>query len=91
MAEETISNEVLNVKLDNLVAVQSSSHKEVREQLYEIKTSVDKMKGDFEVRIRSLEDWRLKFVAKFSVYSAIALALGSFAAQILIKFLGKII
>lgn len=35
-------------------------------------------------RIKALEDWRIGFVAKFSVYSAVALFFGGFLAQILI-------
>lgn len=59
-----------------------------------IKTVVDEIREDqkdwkkrIEDRLRSLEDWRLVFVAKFSVYSALALFLGSAVAQIMIYFI----
>lgn len=35
-------------------------------------------------RIKALEEWRIGFVAKFSVYSAVALFFGGFLSQILI-------
>lgn len=61
-----------------------------------IKTVVDEIREDqkdwkkrIEDRLRSLEDWRLVFVAKFSVYSALALFLGSAVAQIMIYFITK--
>ena len=37
---------------------------------------------NFERRVRALEDWKIAFVAKFTVYSAIALFLGSIVAQV---------
>jgi hypothetical protein len=35
-----------------------------------------------EMRIRALEDWKLVFVAKYSVYSAVALFFGSLVATL---------
>jgi len=42
-------------------------------------------------RIKALEDWKLVFVAKFSVYAMIALTIGSFGAQLFLKYLGNFI
>ena len=40
-------------------------------------------------RIKVLEDWKLVFVAKYSVYSGIALFLGAALANIAMKMLFK--
>lgn len=37
-----------------------------------------------EERIRALEDWKLVFVAKFSVYSAVAIFGGTLVAQLIL-------
>jgi len=44
---------------------------------------------DMDERVRKLEDWKLIFVAKFTTYSTIALIIGSFVAQLVIKFLAR--
>lgn len=44
-----------------------------------------------ETRLRALEDWKLTFVARFSVYASIALFLGSFLAQLLIKYIANLL
>lgn len=40
-------------------------------------------------RIDDFERWKIAFVAKFSVYSSLAIFVGTFAAQIAISFLTK--
>lgn len=42
-----------------------------------------------DARIRQLENWKIAFVAKFSVYSAIALFMGSVMSQLAIWILTK--
>ena len=44
-----------------------------------------------EERLKILEDWKLVFVTKFSIYSAIALFLGSLLGTLLIEYLSKFI
>jgi len=74
---------------------------DLRERLVRIETEV---KGEHEKsnrinsRISKLEDdmddmreWRVKFVAKFSTYSAIALSIGAFLSQMVLSFIGKVI
>lgn len=51
----------------------------------------DERIGKLSDRVRELEDWKLQFVAKFTVYSSLALVLGSIIAQVLLKLLGKYI
>lgn len=65
--------------------------KDMHERINRHSEKIDTMMDGFEVRVRALEDWKLVFVAKFTVYSAIALFLGSIVAQIgmtiLLKYL----
>lgn len=42
---------------------------------------MEKYVKENEIRLRALEDWRLTFVTKFTVYSSIALFLGTIVAQ----------
>lgn len=70
-----LANEVHHVR-DSLEKLHSDLQK------YIDKNEDDKDK--LENRIRVIEDWRIQFVAKFSVYAAIALFLGSVAGQLLI-------
>lgn len=42
-----------------------------------------------EKRLRTLEDWKLTFVTKFSIYSAIALFFGSALATLAVNLILK--
>jgi len=64
---EEVTNSVLLEKINNI---------QETIKIYELKQ--DKL----EDRIRHIEDWKLVFVAKYSVYSAIALFLGSLLATL---------
>jgi len=44
-----------------------------------------------EERIRAIEDWKLVFVAKYTVYSAIALFLGSTLATIGMQIISNLL
>ena len=77
-----------DMKLDAM----SISQAKEEEHIKNIDTKIDLIGGkldSFGGRIRALEDWKLVFVAKYSVYSAIALFLGSLVAQLAIHFLSK--
>ena len=88
MSEEP-SNAVIVERLDNFVAVNSKEHKENRDYVLEhIAIQKDRI-DDHEIRIKFLEDWQKVFVVKLSIYSAAALALGSFAATLFIKYFDK--
>lgn len=41
---------------------------------------------EINTRITLLENWKIQFVAKFSVYASVALFLGSIIGQLLIKW-----
>jgi len=73
-----VTNEIILERLDNFIAHNSEEHKAIRESLAE-QASENK---ELKIRVRSLEDWRLVFVAKYSVYSAIALFLGSLLSTV---------
>lgn len=54
------------------------------------KTHTDEVRvqlGLHDERIRTLENWKLVFVTKFTVYSTIALFLGSALSQVLVRYL----
>ena len=61
----------------------------ILERIENIKTDIQDLSCKFqehkkytEERLRALEDWRLVFVAKFSVYSALAIFCGTVVAQL---------
>lgn len=71
---------------------------EIKGSLLELSTSFKEHQGDMkqymaqiEPRVRSLEDFQLRFVAKFSILSAIAITIGSILGQLAISGLHKII
>jgi hypothetical protein len=65
-----------------------ADNKEQHERIFD---SLSSLKSEYESRLRALEDWKLVFVAKYSVYSAIALFLGSIIAQIGFQLITKYI
>ena len=61
----------------------------ILERIENLKTDIHDLSCKFqehkkytEERLRALEDWRLIFVAKFSVYSAFAIFIGTIVAQL---------
>lgn len=46
---------------------------------------------EHEGRIRKIEDWRLVFVAKYTVWSAIALFFGSIVSTVMFQLISKYI
>lgn len=59
----------------------------MRERMDEFVRAHEKL----DERVTKLENWKLVFVAKFAAYSTIGLVVGSFSAQLLLKFLSKYI
>jgi len=47
--------------------------------------------SEHESRIRKIEDWRLVFVAKYTVWSAIALFFGSIISTVMYQLIAKYI
>jgi hypothetical protein len=86
-----ITNEILMVELKNLDTNNSKEHNALREQSNKINDSIGKILESHEKRIRNIEDWKLQFVAKFSVYASIALFLGTLCSQLLIKYFDRFI
>jgi len=84
-----ITLEVLAERIGNFDKSNSEAHKDICKKLQENINFLSKLSKDHERRIKKLEFWKVGFVAKFSVYSGIALFLGSVIAQLLIKFLSK--
>ena len=74
----------LRTYLDDKFNENKIDHNEMRDTF---KISIE----DHEKRLKALENWKLVFVAKFSVYSAIALIIGSAISQIGISLLLKFI
>ncbi len=59
----------------------------LKEHQVDMKEYMDKT----EPRIRSLEDFQIRFVAKFSVWSAIAITVGSVVGQLALSLLNNIV
>ena len=81
-----ITNEVLLVKIENI----NTQIKDWREQHSK---DIEEQKGcikDHEQRLHLLENWKIAFVAKFSVYASIAMFLGSLLGTLLVKYVDKL-
>jgi hypothetical protein len=66
----------------------------IKETLLRIELSISGLSSEVEKtnnRVGILELWKVQFVAKFAVYSSIALFLGTILSQLLLKWVsGKI-
>jgi hypothetical protein len=71
---------VIIERLNNIKETNTKEHEA-------IKSHFEKVVVDHESRIKELEFWKVSFVAKFSVYSAIALAIGSIIGTIIVQLL----
>lgn len=80
---------VIIERIDNLKEFFKEEFASNKEEHRGLKKDMEDNFEAHEKRIRKLEDWRLTFVAKFSVYSAIALTIGSLAGTLIIHWLGK--
>lgn len=60
---------------------------QLKHNLKNIRTLINHSNEDYETRLRKLEDWKLVFVAKYTVYSSLALFLGSTLSTIAITFI----
>jgi hypothetical protein len=86
-----ITNEVLAERISNLHEMLEKGFIENKVGHEALRKAIELVGADHGSRIRVLEDWKLVFVAKFSVYSAIALFLGSVIAQVAMQLIGKYI
>jgi len=81
MSEEyKTKDEVLNLEIQYL-----------RKDFQEYARKVDCYMEKTDNRLKLLEEWKLVFVAKFSVYSAIALFLGSIMSNLAIRWIGGLL
>lgn len=76
------SLDVIVERLDTLIQSNKNEHAAIKAQIEDITS-------DHEKRIRDLENWKLQFVAKFSVYASIGVFMGTLAGQIVIRFFFK--
>jgi len=86
-----MSEDVIIERIDNLKEFFKEEFRQNKEEHNSIRGKMQKQADDHEERIRQLEDWKLIFVAKYSVYSAIALFVGSMVATLLINLVGRYI
>jgi hypothetical protein len=59
----------------------------LRNDFKEYKEEMMTYRNSIELRIRTLEDWKLSFVTKLTAYCAVALFLGSIISQVGIHML----
>ena len=86
-----ITNEVLAERLCNLDSNNKEAHQAIKTQIEAFVVENRLLVDHIEGRVKTLEFWKVGFVAKFSVYTAVALFTGSMIAQLLIKYLSKFI
>ena len=98
MSEAQVSLDRILERLDNLITTNTKEHEAMehkrdiaRTELNNIFHERDKRIENIYNRVEELERWKIGFVAKFSVYSAIALFFGSAIATLAVKFLGDFI
>jgi hypothetical protein len=75
--------DVLSIEIKNL----KDSFERLEMKIDEHIQKTDVKDEKFESRLRNIEDWKLKFVSKLTVYSAIALFCGTIFSQVAIKLL----
>lgn len=73
-----ITNEVLFTEIKNL-----------KENFEDFKDNVCDDVKTLKSDVKNLTEWKIGFVAKFSVYSSIAIFLGSLVGTLLIKYIDK--
>ena len=91
-----INTDIILERLTNLISVNTNEHKAIEktrdEYRVELLAAVSEVKTavmGLDSRVLKLEKWQIGFVAKFSVYSALALFLGSIIANIAISMFSK--
>lgn len=75
---EQTTNEIILERLNNFIERNSEDHSIIKETLERQNEEYKELMG----RVKILEEWKLVFVAKYSVYSGIALFFGSVIATI---------
>lgn len=60
---------------------------DMREDFRTYKADENSYRDKIESRLRTLEDWKLSFMTKLTIYSAVAIFLGSIISQVGISIL----
>lgn len=79
-------------KQDIHSAERSKDIEYIKESLGRIELSISSLAKELEktqIRVGILENWKIQFVAKFAVYSSIALFLGTILSQVLLKWVSS--
>ena len=85
-----MSEEVIIERIDNLKEFFKEEFDNNKSEHKTMRVNMEEMHEDHEKRLRKLEDWKLVFVAKFSIITAIALTVGSLVGTVLINWFGKL-
>lgn len=86
-----MEKDVIIERIDNLKEFFKNEFEQNKEEHQVIQKRMKIGYDDHEHRIRKLEDWKLVFVAKYSIYSAIALVIGSLLGTFIINVISKYI
>jgi hypothetical protein len=84
-----ITNDVLAERLKNIDDNNREAHLALKTQIEAFVVENRLLVESQEKRIKSLEFWKVGFVAKFSAYSGLALFLGAALSQIAIRLIFK--
>ena len=72
-----ISNEVLAAKIQGYQDLNSEEHKNILQQMMAFIVEQKRINDNHDVRILNIENWRIAFMAKIGVYSAVAIIIGT--------------
>lgn len=86
-----ITLDILAERLKNTDDNNREAHQAIKTQIEVFVVENRALMESHENRIKALEFWKVGFVAKFSAYSAVALFIGSFLAQVILKYADKLI
>ena len=84
-----ITNEILAERLANLSELLKVGFAENKDEHTKILVTFDSEIIELKRRVRVLEDWRITFVAKLGVYSALAIFFGTVVGSLLVHLLSK--
>jgi hypothetical protein len=83
--------DVIIERIDNLKEFFREEFKQNNVAHQTLQKTMDDNHEDHEKRIRKLEDWKLVFTAKLSVYVTVAVTIGSLLGTLIIHWISKFI
>lgn len=86
-----ITNEVLAERIENLSELLKIGFLDNKEEHEKILTTFSKEITSIKKDVRELQDWRITFVAKLGVWSALAVFFGTIVGSLLVNLIGKYI